>query len=312
MRRLQKRSIGFLLTLVLLVGTDLLSYLNGRFPPSIYFLRELLVIALVISLIPVLRVTKFVENKDFAVKLKGLYLGLGALYLVFLVLKVVLDPPSEMTRFWDGHTPYLFSSLDSFLYGLLFSIAAAGILTGMLLLLKDLIYFKRKKSSARNFNLFLVFLGLQMGYANLQGSGFEIRHNLGQVTRSGELLLYILIVLMVVNALRNSWVNYLKKRQKIHCLWLGIPLIVGAVLFQVHVAHDQIVAEYSRSLAALIENVSLFVCIYFSLSFLSLVLHLPTAGIFDRKIREIESLHDLSRTLSSEFDVNQVFQIILS
>jgi serine phosphatase RsbU (regulator of sigma subunit) len=41
-------------------------------------------------------------------------------------------------------------------------------------------------------------------------------------------------------------------------------------------------------------------------------LHLPTAGIFDRKIREIESLHDLSRTLSTVFDSKKIAPVITS
>jgi len=47
----------------------------------------------------------------------------------------------------------------------------------------------------------------------------------------------------------------------------------------------------------------IFSCLY-------LLLHLPTARVFDRKMREVASLHDLSRAISAEFNFNKLIKLI--
>jgi serine phosphatase RsbU (regulator of sigma subunit) len=313
MQLLKKKKLPLIVSAVLLcvlIGTDFLFYLNGGFPSSVYFFRELLILMVLASLVPMLLRSKFVAHKDVTSKLKGLYLYVALIYVLFLILKLILSPLSRVIKIGPESRSPLFVSLDAFSFGLIFSIATAGILVAVLLILRDLIYFKRRKSSSRNFNLLLVFLGLQIAFVNVRNNGFALDFQM--LNLAGEAVLYVLIVLMVVNSLRNAWVNYLKKRQKLHCVWLSVPLIVGAVLFQTSLARSDTISTYSTTLSSIIENVGLFLCIYLGMSFFSLLLHLPTAGIFDRKIREIESLHDLSRTLSSVFDSAKIGEMITS
>ncbi len=307
MRFLNLRTIELLVVVLLLVVIsvlDLLFYLNGTFPAAIDYLREIILAALVLFGIHIIRKSKFMATKAVVGKLKGLYLAVAGLYLVYLVLKIAVNLFSP--EYGANHR-----SVQAFLYGGLFSILSSVVLLAVLLILKDLVFFKRKKTTAKNFILMLVFLGLYVAHLNLKQRGVSLLNlDVGPFTVSGEVLLYILILLMVINALRNSWVTYLSKRQKIHCLWLGIPLIVGAILFQTLIARQSAVVEYSVSLAALIQNNALFLSIYLGMSFFSLLLHLPTAGIFDRKIRELESLHDLSRTLSTVLDSQKISGMI--
>lgn len=306
------KAVLFFMLLVLVVGIDFLFYLNGDFVTGAAFLREPLLILLVMSSIPLWAHSRFIINKDVLIKLKGLYFAVASIYGSFVILKLVSYNSMPSLGLRPRSESMLFSSFGSFLFGSFFTLTSALILIAVLMILRELVFFKRRKSSARNFNFLLAFLGLQVVFAN-----FDIRRIAASLDWPPfeflqETTLYVLIVLMVVNALRNSWVNYLNKRQKILCLWIGVPLVAAVILFQVEISRTPLIEEYSASLAALIDKIGLFLAIYLGMSFLSLLLHLPTAGIFDRKIREIESLHDLSRTLSSVLDSKRIAPMITS
>lgn len=297
----------FVMLLVLALALDFLLYLNGKFLSGLQFLREPLLIAVVIASIPLWSRSRFVINKNVIIKLKGLYFGVALIYATYVLLKIF---SKASHGFGEPPEPTLLSSFGNFAFGTVFSLTCSFILVGMLLILRDLVFFKRRKSSARNFNFLIALLSLEVFFANFDNSGLSPSLDLPPFKFMREAVLYILIVVMVLNALRNSWVNYLNKRQKIHCLWIGAPLIAGVAVFQFELATSPLAEEYSRSLAAFIDKAGLFLAIYLGMGFLSLLLHLPTAGIFDRKIREIESLHDLSRTLSSVFDSRKIAPMI--
>jgi serine phosphatase RsbU (regulator of sigma subunit) len=314
MHRLNRiKTVLFATLLVLVLAIDLLLYLNGKHVTGANFLREPLLLALVTASLPLWFRTRFFSSKDVFAKLKGLYFGVAAIYgaygLLFLLSKLVQSPLDKLPNRTES---MLFGSFGNFVFGTSFTLLCASILVAILWILRDLVYFKRRKSSARNFNFLLAFLGLEVMFANFGETTFSRGVDWPPFRFVSEAVLYILIVLMVLNALRNSWVNYLNKRQKLHSLWIGAPLIAGVAVFQFEILQTPLIEEYSVSLAALIDKVGLFLGIYLAMSFLSLLLHLPTAGIFDRKIREIESLHDLSRTLSSVFDSTKIAPMITS
>src|SRR5207249_349366 len=63
---------------------------------------------------------------------------------------------------------------------------------------------------------------------------------------------------------------------------------------------------YSMPLHSFIWTVSLFATIYFGMTFVSTLFHLPTADAFDRKTSEVSSLHNLSRLVTQVFDFNEL------
>ncbi|NIR48875.1 SpoIIE family protein phosphatase [candidate division KSB1 bacterium] len=313
MNLLSHKSLESLLVVVLLgvlLVSDFLFYVYGKFPASVVYVREILLLAILVAFVPFIRRVKYIKNKAVVTKLRGLYSALASVFLGFVVLKLFTKTLRGILPAPSRSNSLLFGSIDVYLYCTLFSILAAVIMLGVLLILRDLIYFKRKRGVSRNFYLLATFLGLQIIIANLNRRDIDVDLDTARTSISSNFILFLLIVTMIINALRNSWINYLNKKQKINCLWLGIPLIVGAIVFETHIARDEVLREYSVSTASFIESTGLFLCIYLGMSFLSLLLHLPTAGIFDRKIKEIESLHDLSRTLSSEFDSNRIINLI--
>jgi serine phosphatase RsbU (regulator of sigma subunit) len=59
-----------------------------------------------------------------------------------------------------------------------------------------------------------------------------------------------------------------------------------------------------------ISSVSLFATIYFGMTFISTLFHLPTAEAFDRKISEVSSLHNLSRLVTQVLDFNELVESV--
>lgn len=299
-----------LVLLISLVLTDFLFYVYGKFPAGVTYVREVLIISVVLAFAGFFKNNKIFQSKEIGLKLKGLYLALGGIYLVLIFAELILSPLSGFFPFIYPSSSYLSTSLSTFLYRLIVSITTAVILIAILMILRDLIYYKRQRASARNFKLLLILIGFEVIFRIFQKGGHGAVSSLQALAIPRNIFFFLLIVLMVVNSLRNSWVNYLDKKQKIRCLWLGIPLVTGAMIFEISLARSEVITEYSVALAAFINSTGLFLNIYLGMGFVSLLLHLPTAGIFDRKIKEIESLHDLTRSISSVFDSQQIAKMI--
>jgi len=96
----------FFIGLGVLLCTDILFYLNRDFPRSVFYLREGLIIFVVLNSIPLFRKLELFQSKDIMVTLKGLSALVLALYAVWAVFALTLDPFDR-----SG----LFSSLPSFL-----------------------------------------------------------------------------------------------------------------------------------------------------------------------------------------------------
>jgi len=286
--------VVFLISLGVLLFTDFLFYLNRAFPKSVFFLREILIVFVVLNSLPLFKRFEWFKSNLITTKLKTLYLLVLSLFIVWLFFSVTLNP--------FGQT-WLFASLPVFIGGMGITLFIAALLAGVLLVLRDLILFKRRRFSERIFNLLLAVVALQIVHATLDNRGLGIQFG-------NEIFLFLVIVLIVVNSLRNSWVNYLDKNQKLKCTGLGAPLVAASIIFMIFVASQPIMTDYSVALSTFIQSTALFLCTYVGLGFLSLILHLPTASLFDRKIREIQSFQELSKSASAMLDSNQLLKMI--
>jgi len=193
----------------------------------------------------------------------------------------------------------LLSLIDAFIIGV-FALLALAYLRG-------LVYLKRKRNTARNLRL-LVFLLFALAFYRSIDESIYIGEFINKYIEPA--FLYLLIILIVVNSFRVSWINYLNKKQKIACFWGGL-IIVPLIILIAMKFHSAPPAEttFSKFIVAFAELVSIFFAIYVIAAYGALLLHLPTAAI-DRKIRQISSLRDLSRTVSSVFDFDELVDTI--
>ena len=116
----------------------------------------------------------------------------------------------------------------------------------------------------------------------------------------------LLLITIILLSLRTSWVNYLNKRQKVLTFWGGILVLPGIFLFFLEWDTFQTIQHYSFTLVGFDFPAVCFLGIYIVFSEISLLLHLPTASIFDKRMNEITSLQNLSRIISSVLNYDEV------
>lgn len=283
---------------------DLLIGLGHVLIKELIFLREIILLLGLLLLIPGLKQLKWVSSKDILIKIRTLFFCVLGVFIAWLVF------PSMAQDSRDFYT--IFGPTQYHLLALISSLLSTGLGLVMLLVLRDLIYLRRKKTTHRNFVLLLLILLIYCGYTLVQYYQSESDTNsIESLARSGigTGLLALQIMFMVINSFRNSWINYLNKRQKIRYLLLSLMLIISWPLFIYQIFSFEVLA-FSLVLEFFTLQIGLFLVIYWSMAFIAILFHLPTAGIVDRKIKEIQSLHALSRTISSEFDFDRLVKKI--
>lgn len=192
---------------------------------------------------------------------------------------------------------------DSIVWSNVYGIVLSFTMLIVLLVLRDIIFSKRRKGTKRNFIILIVFI-ISMSMLTLVYRPLEPSIEM-------TILFIVTVIAMLMNSFRVSWIVYLSKREKI------LNIIFGFLLFCIFIGFDIITAKegtivgnsilfYSAPLHAFVWNVSLFATIYFGMTFISTLFHLPTAEAFERKLSEISSLHNLSRLVTRVFDFNEL------
>ena len=87
--------------------------------------------------------------------------------------------------------------------------------------------------------------------------------------------------------------------------------LLWALIFLFDYTFRDTVAAHSVGLAAYTNLSWYFLVIYTLFGSVTILFQLPTARVFDRKMREVHSLHKLGRIISAEFDQKKLLQIIM-
>jgi serine phosphatase RsbU (regulator of sigma subunit) len=229
-----------------------------------------------------------------------------------LVLSLVVGVMTLLLSFVDSSGFDVKSStliplgFDAILWANVFGIVLGATMLIILLLLRDIIFSKRRKGTRRNFMTLLVLI---LATASLSLSDGPVE---ASVTTS--IVFGIAVLAMIVNSFRLSWIVYLSKREKIY------SIVYGLLLFLIFVGFDLVsagsstlgrsLAFYSPALKSFIFSVSILGTIFFGMTFVSTLFHLPTAEAFDRKITEVSSLHNLSRLVTQVLDFNELVESV--
>lgn len=266
-------------------------------------IRELLVaIALLLSL-PLIYLQKWASDRNVLRGIRSLFF---LIFFTYLLLLLSQNRLSLIRKALEGDLAFS-DNLSFYVLLVSWSFFISVFMLIILGTLKNLIFIKQKKSTARNFSLLLFLLVAypvvvqgQLYYEQY----FNLSNNLYEWL--GYTLLFQLILLIVINSFRVSWINYLNKKQKLACFW-GALLLLPAIIHFRTLYHDLNPAQlFSPILGEFVDMGLVFLSVYLSFAFFSLLAHLPTAQLYDRKINQINSLHNLSRALSSEFDLDKL------
>ncbi len=184
-----------------------------------------------------------------------------------------------------------------------------GVFAVMILqLLSDLALYKRKRTTLRNYRLYVILV--------IATAGSTITMKPLETSVFTNILYGVAIAFALVNSFRLSWIVYLTKREKIFSLIYGFFLFIGFTLLNVLIGQNAVVNQsllyYSYPMTQFVSLVCLFANVYFGMAFVSTLFHLPTAEAFDRKTSEVTSLHNLSRLVNQVFDFDELVETVTS
>ncbi|MEW6062596.1 MAG: GAF domain-containing protein, partial [Bacteroidota bacterium] len=262
------------------------------------YLRTALVIVSFLFIYFYLQIYKREHPRNVVQNIASVALMAGIFLTVYLIVSLLPHKGFEIRQLKLFPLDYLtifFSSILSVVAGI-FGIATV-------LFIKDLVLYKRKKTSTRNYWILI-------GCFTLASLAAITRRPLEDTVWSA-VFSGLAVVMIIVNSFRLSWIAYLPRKQKVYALLYSLLAFFGflviLVILSIQDAQTQKgIQFYSSSLFTFVKLSSTFGAVYFGMSFISTLFHLPTAEAFDRKQTEISSLHNLSRLITQVFALNDL------
>ena len=266
------------------------------------FINEAITLTIILVYYFYIRQKKIVSSTDISVNLKNFIGLLGGIYLWTFFLKLIL--PASFTGI---DFPAQADNFKSLLYSNLIAIGAIGFLVPMLLILKNLIYYKQKSRTRLYVGLALISSLISIIFTiyfqqpldiHFSGNGWFI-----------SVTTIISLTLFAILSTQNTWIIYLSRKKKYTYFLISLGLLWALTILFDYTFRDT-VAAHSVGLAAFTNLSWYFLVIYTLFGSVTILFQLPTARVFDRKMREVHSLHRLGRLISAEFDLKKLVELI--
>jgi serine phosphatase RsbU (regulator of sigma subunit) len=242
------------------------------------------------------------QDKTIQENLRIFVYLLGLLYILIIICQLLFSHNFSPAAF-----PPLPENLGSVIYANIISLIAIALMTPILIILKNLIYYRRTQRTIFMMNGFLLFSLATIIATVITKAKFNLEFQ-GPGVYNNSFLIGVLVCIFLLS-FRNAWISYLSRKEKIYYFFISLFLIWAvyylfdfAFAFAVP-AHSLAVAVFTNITWYLLVSYTIFSCFY-------LLLHLPTARVFDRKMKEVGSLHDLSRAISTEFNFDKLVRLV--
>ncbi|RKY82776.1 hypothetical protein DRQ07_00355 [candidate division KSB1 bacterium] len=180
------------------------------------------------------------------------------------------------------------------------------------ILIKSLVFMQQSKTTLRNFRILLFLIIARVIAVLADGSDFvnnvDLQNNFFNTSpinialgmfEPESFFIFLIVSLIIMNSFRVKWIHYLNKRDKILSLF---AFFIFTVLSARIVYNSQSVFNMSNITGVFLHSAALFSLIYSLMSFTGILFLLPSAGILDKRIREVKSFQQLSSTVSSIFE----------
>jgi serine phosphatase RsbU (regulator of sigma subunit) len=269
--------------------------------PSLAMFRELFVF------VSFTLIGLFIENRRKALS-RNTPKEIGRVFfaIVLSLLVVGLAIIFQPLEFSGRETMNMYHSAIFMFFSTLIAFILGVVTLYILFTLHDMILFKRRKSTRRYYFAYLIFLfaacGAELPFFHLEDTFLP------------PIFFSIAIVFIVVNSFKQNWIVYLSKREKIYSIVYSILMFIALIMLDVYLAtgsgSNNAIISYSRPLHTFIQLNAIFGTIYFGVTFISTLFHLPTAEVFERKQSELNSLHNLSRLVTQVFDFNDLVHTV--
>lgn len=281
---------------------DLGSYYSSITINMISYLRELVIFGIIFLCYQLIKSKFHFDELTIEQNLSRLALLISANFLISLLTRFIFDPS------YSAGFPPNYGSASAIIASTIMAITASFTLVPALFILKKLIFYKRKRNTAIIFNSFLIAITINAisVFFSRQPVGWLQFTNL---TLYNDISFTFVLVFVVILSFRNEWITFLTRKKKIIYFFVSIPIYIAiAALFDI--VYRQSLPAYSLTIAAFTFNMWIFLLIYGGLAVFKLLLQIPTARVFDRKIKELNSLYDLGRMLNSETKLEKLPPLI--
>jgi len=190
------------------------------------------------------------------------------------------------------------------------------LISGFILkILKGLIFIQQSKHTLRNFSVMLFLIGLRV--AVRFSAGYGDMHDIAGGSSSADAVYYfnnnffgsndiwiaLIISMAVINGFRVKWIHYFDKGEKLLSLLL---LFIYAVISGRLCYSAESVTDYSIVAGVFIHSTALVSLIYSVMAMTGILFLLPSAGIMDRRLRELKSFQDLSSAVNAIFEKDKL------
>lgn len=172
--------------------------------------------------------------------------------------------------------------------------------------LRDFIYFKRNKNTS------IYFLGALFAVATASLIQYFISEENTIISFISISLGTIAVILILINSFKWSWVLYVPRKEKITGIFLIIFMLILLILLKANdIINEDALLFYSPAISTFALFSLLLLGVFGTFSFFSLLFHLPTSEVFERKSSELSSIHSLSRLISDVFDLNELSEAVI-
>jgi serine phosphatase RsbU (regulator of sigma subunit) len=244
------------------------------------------------------------QDKSIQENLKIFVYLLGIMYFCVILFQILLTPSYSL---FDN--PPLPETLGSVIYANLVSAVGILFMIPIFIIIKNLIYYKR----TRRTYFFMRGAYIMTAAAIISGvitrSPFSFNFDVTNLSIFNDIFLTIAIGLIIILSLRNSWITYLSRKEKVTYFFISI-FVFWAVLYLYEFAFKLAVPAHSIAAGVFVNIAWYFQVAYSLFAAIYLLFQLPTARVFDRKMHEVASLRDLNRVISSEFDFEKLVKLL--
>lgn len=290
---------------------DILKFYSSVDIQSWSYIHESLAFINMIVYYLYLRKRPLFQETDVKTIIKNFGVLLAALYILVLLNKQFLS-----SDFSGGAFPPEPDNISSLLYANSMSLISILFFIPMLLLIRNLITYKYKKltkiylTGAIGLTVFLMIWTAVFKIAPDISFDFSADSTTALLTLVSNSVFMLSLIFFILLSTRTSWVTHLRKREKASFFVLS-AILIWLIVYIYGFAFDQAVPAHSIVLGIFTNSAWLFLTFYSILAGLNLMMHLPTARIFDRKMNEIASLHDLSRAISVDTDFHSIMRLLI-
>ena len=315
MRKLNLREqlpvIYVLLSSLLALVFDSLKFYSSIDIQSWNYIHEFFVFVNLIVFYFYLRQRPILKKAEVKTIIKNFSVLLVALYIFILLNRQFFS-----TDFSGASFPVQADNISSVLYSNSVSLAAVFFFLPMLMLIRNLISYKYKKRT--NFYLVasVVLSVFLMIWTTIfkKAPDFVFDYDFSDLNSMATFVTNVVFVITLLSffmlSLRTSWVTHLRQKEKTSFFILS-AVLAWLIIYLFDFAFAEAVPAHSIVLGMFTNLSWLFLTFYSIMAGLNLMMHLPTARVFDRKMSEISSLHDLSRAISVDSDFRSIVSLVV-